>query len=81
MPVITLNPHDCYFYRCKQCNGLLTILEERAAFVNGNLCGCGSVNYSPSDLHWYDWARPKVWRVAALKLIGGFDDSRCESYR
>lgn len=77
---IVFGADDAYFYRCRQCQALISILDERARMRTGKACLCGSANYNPTDLKWWEWIRPKVLRVIVVKLLGGFDDTKSELY-
>jgi DNA-directed RNA polymerase subunit RPC12/RpoP len=73
---IVMGSMDYFFYRCHRCARLITILEEKAEIRKGLMCPCGSLNYKPTNLLWYDWLKPKVWRVTIVRMLGGFDETR-----
>ncbi len=71
------------FYRCYKCNRLISMLDESRALKgeaypggpkvqepDGKVCPCGSPKYQPTNLCWYDWFLPKVWKMAWLRWRG-----------
>lgn len=63
-PTLTLDlENNFFFYRCYLCHGLITIYEEYESAFTGQVCPCGSRRYSPSNLVWYDYLKPRVWKI------------------
>lgn len=63
------------FYRCYACHRLITSPEmdeglHPAPGQSPRVCPCGSMRFSPSDLQWYDWLKPRVLYFAYLRVIG-----------
>jgi hypothetical protein len=58
------------FYRCRQCQRLLTRPEVAARLVDGSPCACGSLQVQPANLPWWGWFLPRVWTFAIARLRG-----------
>jgi hypothetical protein len=72
---LQVQEHDYDFYKCKKCGRLITRIEEMLAFVPGtkhygHICPCGSQKYSPTNLPWWGWLLPRVWKFAWLRIRG-----------
>ena len=76
--VLIMGAHDTYFYRCEGCRGLVTWLDEHKSRWTGRPCKCGRKTYMPTNLRWYEWFYPRVWKMVVLKVFGAFDDSASE---
>ena len=64
------------FFRCYACHSIFTLREQRE-FMVGNLKGpcpiCSANKYQEADssnLHWYEWAHPRVIVFSLLRLLG-----------
>lgn len=62
------------FYRCEACHRLMTKLEEFSFFdptspTYGQVCPCGFRRYSPTNMLWWEWVYPRVWKFALIRVL------------
>ena len=79
--ILVLGPMDAFFYRCERCKRLMTRLEEMQAVQSGKVCPCGAKTYRPCNPSWYHVFLPRVWKMLAIRLLGGFDYSQSDFYQ
>ena len=70
-----MNAESFDFYKCQRCGKLITKLDEIASFTPGTkrygiVCKCGCRKYSPTNMEWYHWFLPRVWKFAAMRIMG-----------
>ena len=61
------------FWRCYNCGRLCTTPEMNKALGvggSGQACPCGSMRYTPSNIPWWGWFLPRVWKFAFLRIRG-----------
>jgi hypothetical protein len=56
------------FYQCTTCRRLTTQPELVAALGQARGCRCGGLKFSPTNLPWSGWLRPRVLRFAWQRL-------------
>lgn len=44
--------------------------DERGFHQTLRICPCGSMRFSPSDIAWHDWFKPRVLYFAYLRIRG-----------
>jgi hypothetical protein len=62
-PLLTdhgLGESNYHFYRCDKCASLLTFDDEVKSRTTGQICGCGSGKYFPTNPTDAEWELPKV---------------------
>ena len=59
------------FYRCvgeSGCRRIITAPEMAEGMRTGAPCPCGGLRFAPSNLPWYGWFLPRVWKFGYLRL-------------
>jgi hypothetical protein len=67
------DPVEADFWFCYKCKRLCTGLEMAIALGPGGsgfACPCGSQRYQPTDIPWWGWFLPRVWKFAYLRIRG-----------
>lgn len=57
------------FYRCGECNRLITRLQEALGMRTGSICKCGRRKYSPANPIWYEYLLPRVMLFALYRVF------------